>query len=274
MKPSQIIYFKLIILLFTIVHPVQSQSNYRSIRVAAGGTIEGRVVFRGTVPETALPITKDVTHCGRPESSARLLVGADRGVQNAVVYLRGISAGKPFPDSEPIVLDQKHCDFEPRVLIVPIGTELIIRNSDAVLHNVHAYVPGDQRRTLFNIAQPVKGQETRIRSAHFNEAGLLMATCDAGHPWMNAFIMVAAHPYYALTDEAGRFQFTEVPEGRYEIVMWHEGVYITDRVQQQDSVLRYSFEEPYEIAKEVAVTAHGKTAVEFEFSLRSANAAR
>lgn len=40
---------------------------------------------------------------------------------------------------------------------------------------------------------------------------------------MNAEILVVPHPYYAVTDESGRFQLTDVPPGQYEIVAWHEG---------------------------------------------------
>jgi hypothetical protein len=40
---------------------------------------------------------------------------------------------------------------------------------------------------------------------------------------MNAEMLVVPHPYYAVTDMAGRFQLTDVPPGQYEIVAWHEG---------------------------------------------------
>ena len=40
---------------------------------------------------------------------------------------------------------------------------------------------------------------------------------------MNAEMMVVVHPYYAVTDETGRFEFTDVPPGTYQIVAWHDG---------------------------------------------------
>lgn len=40
---------------------------------------------------------------------------------------------------------------------------------------------------------------------------------------MNAEILVVPHPYYAVTDENGRFELTDVPPGQYQIVAWHEG---------------------------------------------------
>jgi Carboxypeptidase regulatory-like domain len=40
---------------------------------------------------------------------------------------------------------------------------------------------------------------------------------------MNAEMLVIPHPYYAVTDESGRFELTDVPPGEYELVAWHEG---------------------------------------------------
>jgi hypothetical protein len=48
-------------------------------------------------------------------------------------------------------------------------------------------------------------------------------TCEAGHPWMNAFVYVAKDPYVALTDDTGEFVIKDVPPGTYTIKMWHEG---------------------------------------------------
>jgi len=42
------------------------------------------------------------------------------------------------------------------------------------------------------------------------------------HGFMSAFIVVAQHPYYAVTDEAGTFQFRDVPPGTYTLEVWHE----------------------------------------------------
>src|SRR5207244_1875581 len=53
--------------------------------------------------------------------------------------------------------------------------------------------------------------------------GLVNIKCNGGHVWMNAEIMVAPHPYYAVADESGKFELTDVPPGEYEIVAWHEG---------------------------------------------------
>ena len=53
--------------------------------------------------------------------------------------------------------------------------------------------------------------------------GLVNIRCNGGHEWMNAEMMVVPHPYYAVTDESGRLELTDVPPGQYEIVAWPEG---------------------------------------------------
>ena len=36
--------------------------------------------------------------------------------------------------------------------------------------------------------------------------GVVNVRCNGGHVWMNAEIFVVAHPYYAVTDESGKFE--------------------------------------------------------------------
>src|SRR5437764_717248 len=46
-------------------------------------------------------------------------------------------------------------------------------------------------------------------------------TCDL-HSWMKSWVVVAEHPYYAVTDAAGAFRIAAVPPGKYRLRMWHE----------------------------------------------------
>jgi hypothetical protein len=268
-KYFSITVFLLVTIFLIYTGDAQGLSTYRVAPVKNGGTIEGTVIYTGKeIPKTELFFTKDAAHCGRTSGAARLKVNENGGVKNAIVYLRNITNGKGFTRTETPILDQSECDFLPRIMIVPVNSELIIKNSDTVLHNVHAYTPGEERRTLFNIAQPVKGQRTTIRNTHFSEPGLIMATCDAGHPWMNAYIMVAEHPYYTMTDENGAFRLEDVPAGTYELVVWHEGVHIVNKQIHDGIVQEYVFEEPYEFTQPVTVQSDDVVKTGIEFSLR------
>ena len=112
-------------------------------------------------------------------------------------------------------LDQKQCRYEPHILLVPENGPLQLKSSDAVLHTVHM-----DGAATYNLPFPfVNRPVTRTMPT----AGLVNVRCNGGHAWMNAEILVVPHPYYAVTDESGRFELTDVPPGQYQIVAWHEG---------------------------------------------------
>ena len=246
--------------------PISAQSLYKEIEVTSGGTITGAVHLVGDPSKSVkLEITKDHSCCGSAKVSPRLVVGKAGAVKNAVVYLDAITEGKKFPVTPKVLLNQKKCEYDPHVLIVPQGTQMDIVNGDPILHNVHAYCG---MQSTFNIAQPIKGQCTTIKRTQLSKPGPVTLTCDAGHPWMSGFVFVAPHPYYAITDKNGNFRLENVPPGKYTLRMWHEGVAVVDKEIEQEKVKKYIFEVPYEITKEVTVGGGSTVAVDFEFALR------
>ena len=40
--------------------------------------------------------------------------------------------------------------------------------------------------------------------------------------WMEAWIVVTEHPYYAVSNEVGEFELTDIPPGQYTLRVWHE----------------------------------------------------
>jgi hypothetical protein len=82
---------------------------------------------------------------------------------------------------------------------------------------------------------------------------------------------VASHPYYAVTDESGTFELTDVPPGDYELVAWHEGWGVLRKentldVLTQQRVQRPIFTEPRTWEKRISVTPNKTTAVSFTIS--------
>jgi hypothetical protein len=250
-----------------------AQSAYRVIEVNHGGTITGVVRLVGTPPPlTQFDVTKNPERCGHTKQFDRLILGKNNAVKNAVISLEGITEGKRFSSNLKYTINQKNCEYVPHVQLMPIGAQLQIVNSDDILHNVHAYTLGKEFRTVCNIAQPIKGQCTTLKQSQLGKDGVILTTCDAGHPWMTGHLIVCEHPYYAVTDNNGKFVLTDVPAGSYKIKMWHEGFRITDRDIENGKVKKYYFEDPYEVVKDVAVPQEGKVFVSFEFASRSENA--
>ena len=162
-------------------------------------------------------------------------------------------------------MDQKNCQYAPHALIVPAGSKIEITNSDPILHNVHGQQITDQgQQTLFNVAQPVRGQRTTVDTSL--TPGIVFLTCEAGHPWMSGYVFVANHPYVTLSGDDGQFVIEGVPPGTYRIKMWHEGVALKRNIK---SLQRYEYEEPYEVTEDVTVRANSEAVVNFDLSLRS-----
>jgi hypothetical protein len=250
-----------------------AQSSYKEIEVQGGGTIRGCVRLRGNYSATAsFDVTKDPKYCGKKKTYPRLTIGKNKGVKNAIVCLEGITQGKKFSaDTYTAVLNQSKCEYGPHITILHKNTNLKIVNNDPILHNVHAYSLATASRSMFNIAQPIRGQCTTIKQKQLGNSGLILTTCDAGHPWMSAYIMVTEHPYVVVTDENGKFEMDDIPTGTYKLSMWHEGVAITSTETEAGKVKKYCYEDPYEETKEVTVPANSTVDIDFDMTLRESS---
>ena len=248
---------------------VLSAQDYKVITVSDGGTISGTVKWSGPVPHTAMfPITKDPQICDPDSTKAadleRLIIGPEGGIANTVVYLKNVTEGKAMDLPEQRRhLDQKHCRYIPHILLVPENGQLDMVSSDATLHTIHM-----DGAASFNLPFPFTG---RVTSRQMSTPGLVHLRCNGGHVWMNAEMMVVSHPYYAVTDESGRYQFTDVPAGSYQIVAWHEGWGLLGKEHAYDvlterSVERPLFSEPKTWEKSVTVAPNQSSTVNFVLS--------
>jgi hypothetical protein len=248
---------------------LSAQTNYQVINVSDGGNISGTVKWSGPLPRVAdFTINKDPQVCD-PESLKtrdleRLIVGPEGGVANTIVFLKDISSGKAMdlPEQRRHV-DQVHCRYVPHILLVPENAMLQMKSSDATLHTLHM-----EGAATFNLPFVLANQVT---SRTMSTPGWVHLQCNAGHVWMNAEMMVVTHPYYAVTDEAGHFELTDVPPGTYQIVAWHEGWSVVGKEQvydvlSQHKVERPLFTEPRTWGKSVTVTGGQTSEVGFTIS--------
>jgi plastocyanin len=181
---------------------------------ATAGSIAGVVKFEGK----AITMDSD-SYCEKqPKNTTEsIVVGDGSGLQNVFVYVKDGLGDRVFPvPSTPAVLDQKGCRYVPHVLGVQVGQTLEIASSDNTLHNVHA-VPQQNRE--FNMAHQLAG----IKHTHVFSTKEVMVPfkCDV-HKWMNAFVGVLDHPFYAVTAGNGHFELKGLPPGTYTVEAWHE----------------------------------------------------
>ena len=190
--------------------------KYEEAAVGDGGTVQGKVVYNGSIKKKTVLPTKDKRVCGKVRKEPLIFVGDGGAVKDSVVYLKGIGSGKPWPEmmTKVPVLDQESCKFHPHVQVARQGS-LDIVNSDPVLHNTHGYYG---KRTAFNVALPEKDQKvTKV----LKQPGTVRVDCDA-HGWMLGWVHVVDNPYFFQTGEDGTFSITDVPPGEYTLTVWQE----------------------------------------------------
>lgn len=190
---------------------------YKEIDVKDGGAIVGIVRYDGDIPSAKiLKVDKDEQTCGHENKQSEELIinGESKGIKNVVVSLVDIAAGKKAEANASAVLDQKECVFIPHVLAVSAGTSVDLLNSDNIMHNLHSW---SIKNPGFNEGVSGGGKLTK----KFDIPEVVKITCDV-HKWMSSFIVVKANPYFAVTDESGRFKIENVPAGSYKIEAWQE----------------------------------------------------
>jgi plastocyanin len=184
--------------------------------VKDGGVIVGIVKFDGDVPTAKiLKVDKDEQTCGHENKLSEELVvnGESKGIKNVVVSLVDIASGKKA-DTTTVALDQKECLFSPHVVAVSSGASVDLLNSDNVMHNLHSW---SIKNAGFNEGVSGGGKLTK----KFDLPEVVKITCDV-HKWMSSFVVVKGNPYFAVTDESGRFRIENVPAGSYKIEAWQE----------------------------------------------------
>jgi plastocyanin len=186
-----------------------------SLAADAAGTITGRVVFTGEIPQARkIKVTKDQEKCGQEKTAEDLIVSPDRGIKNVVLSVAGLKGPLAKMEGNP-TFDQKGCTFSPHVLIAPAGAPVDIVNDDGILHNFHTI---STKNPAINKAQP--GFKKKMTET-FAQPEIVKITCDA-HGWMSAWLVVTDHPYIAATDATGGFKIANVPAGAQKIEIWHE----------------------------------------------------
>jgi plastocyanin len=181
------------------------------------GAIKGKVVFVGPIPAPKkVDVTIDQYVCGNSKDAEDLLLSPQRELRNAVVWLENPPPAKAGSPAQPdkVEMDQNKCEFVPHVVIVPAGGTVDFLNSDRLLHNIH---------TTPKINPPVNRTQPKNRTIPlvFEKPEIVRINCDL-HSWMQAWVVVAAHPYYAITGADGQFAFNNLPPGQYKLKVWQE----------------------------------------------------
>jgi plastocyanin len=187
---------------------------------AFAGDVVGTVNYTGKVP-TLKPIAMNADPgCAAkhktPVPSEALVLGPGNTMANVMVRVKGPVKGSFPPPAKPAVIDQKGCQYIPHVLGIRVGQTLQLKNSDGLLHNVHAL---PKVNTPFNMAMPAN--RTTADTKFGKQEGMFLVKCDV-HPWMAAYVGVFSNPFYTVSGKDGKYKISGLPPGTYDIEAWHE----------------------------------------------------
>jgi len=190
---------------------------------SAMAQVTGKATLDGKAPEMKEIDMSTVKECNDQHPDPvkdDSVVASDKGeLANVVVSVKK-EEGMDLPGDVPKTaaeLDQHGCMYSPHVLTAMIGQEIVIKNQDTFLHNVHAL---SSANPPFNFGQPTKDDGKKIDP--FKTVETFKVKCDV-HPWMLAYVRVFDHPFFATSKEDGTYSITsKLPDGEYTFVGWHE----------------------------------------------------
>jgi hypothetical protein len=195
-----------------------------SLQWAAAGDITGKITLKGTPPPPKTIAYDDTCSKLNPTvlTTRHYVVGKDNGLANVFVYIsKGLEGKKFTPPTEAVKLDQVGCNYNPYVFGVMVGQPVAIKNSDPLMHNIHA-LPNVAGNSEFNFAEMSVGEnnETKWTESIKSPEVMVKLKCDV-HQWMFAYAGVSGHPYYAVSDADGNFKIANVPAGTYTLTAYH-----------------------------------------------------
>ena len=210
------------------------------------GAVQGRVVWAGENVPAPIPVImdKDQTICSKngPIYKTDYVVNPkNKGVRWAVVWLVDADDYRKalpiHPDlkevaQKEVVLDQPCCQFVPHIVCLREGQTLTAVNSGTIPHNTKIDSPGDNPSL-----NPLLPAGASVSVPGWKADGRPSLVSCGIHPWMSAYVRVFDHPYFAVTDEDGRFQIDKAPAGKWRIVAWQESVgYLDTGLKRGDPI--------------------------------------
>ena len=183
--------------------------HYAIVTSGLDAAIEGVVTWSGATPG------KLTTSCGVIDNPS-LRIGANRGMRGVVVYIERITIGRapPYygrPVSVGGIVVKHGCAFGPAAQIaVPLPAAIAIH--------------GDAQRTRVRVTPT--GAAPKL--VDLQEGGLAEVEVKAGVTKVDgedgrlaaAWVIGIETPYYAITDDSGRFRIDELVAGTYDVTFW------------------------------------------------------
>jgi plastocyanin len=134
-------------------------------------------------------------------------------VKDAVVMVYPASGAPQARVAGPYRMAQRNIQFDPFVLVVPVGATVGFPNLDPVRHHVYSF----SKPKPFELKLYGKDE---TRSITFDKPGVIALGCNI-HDQMMAFIRVVDTPFAVKTDASGLAVIHGLPAGGETVKVWH-----------------------------------------------------
>ena len=212
------------------------------------GSLKGRIVFDG-VPPKAETVNLEKSGLSATDlewfKSAGPIVNQDwvidpktKAVQWVYVWLQPIQKNDKFlvhnslkiisPEKKFITIEQEPTGYAPHCAAIQEGQGIIMKNSGPIAHVFN--FSGFANET-FNRAMPPKS-EIKVEAPKIEKSAITI-NCPP-HPWERMFLRIFDHPYFAVSNADGTFEFNLVPKGPCRLVVWHEKLGFKDGKKGRD----------------------------------------
>ncbi|WP_447964115.1 hypothetical protein [Nitrospira sp. Ecomares 2.1] len=242
MKNNNVLWILLASL--SLVMGLGASHAYEVGNVQAGGSIHGRVSFLGSPPEPLhFKVEKNPEVCGQ-ERSLMKVESRDGFLTGAVVVLEGVNTGKSFSpktftgnlpgegafrylggESLGLQVKTKGCNFGPFTGVITANEAVRFQNQDSVKHVLHSFVSKDTKgkilRTVHNQDLQPHDAIERVFPPDKMEDGVVVRIICNRHDFMQNWLYVVDNPYFAISDQEGRFTIKEIPPGTYTLLVRH-----------------------------------------------------
>lgn len=190
----------------------QQQAN--PVDPATAATVSGTVTLQGAPPKPQKIDMGQDPACGSQPAYDESYVVKEGKLANVFVYVKSVAA--PGAASPPVTITQQGCRYHPHVLGAVVGQPVRIVNADDTTHNIH---PMPTQSKQWNESQLPKAEPIVKK---FDKPEIMIPIKCNQHPWMKMYLNVVANPWFAVTDENGRFQIKDLPPGEYTLAAVHE----------------------------------------------------
>jgi plastocyanin len=211
-----ILFSALLVFAFGFLH------SGRSVNASSVGQVTGTVKLDGVAPhQKPIDMSKDPacaeTRAGTTATTENVVVGANGGLANVVVYIsQGLTGNEA--GTQGATIDQKGCQYVPHVVALNAGQHLTVVNSDKTAHNIHPQPNPAGGNGQWNKSQTTGSAPIDV--AWTNEEVAIPVKCNI-HPWMRAYVAVVKGPF-GVSNDTGAFKLDNVPPGTYTLTAWQE----------------------------------------------------